>query len=148
MNNQLEPKVREKKWNKKLEDIVRKRWEKDKIYEFKPGKKNFSIDTPPPYPSGRPWHIGAAAHYSQIDMIARTARMLGNSVLFPICIDRNGLPVELYTEKKYNIKLQEVSREKFVSMCVTALDDLEAEMIGIMKTMGLSGDFDNYYRTV
>ena len=136
MNNQPEPKIKEKRWNKKLEDDVRKGWEKNKIYEFKPGKKNFSIDTPPPYPSGRPWHIGAAAHYSQIDMIARAARMLGNSVFFPIGIDRNGLPVEIYTEKKYKIKLHDVSREKFVSLCVTALDDLEAEMIDIMKTMG------------
>jgi valyl-tRNA synthetase len=143
----LEPKIKEKTWNKRLEDSVRKRWERKNIYKFKPGRKNFSIDTPPPYPSGRPWHIGAAAHYSQIDMVARAARMLGFSVFFPIGIDRNGLPVEIYTEKKYNVKLQDVTRDKFVSLCVNALDDLEAEMIGIMKTMGLSGDFDNYYRT-
>ncbi len=144
---EIVPKIKEKKWNKKLEEVVRKRWEKADIYAFKPGKKNFSIDTPPPYPSGRPWHIGAAAHYSQIDMIARAARMLGFSVYFPIGIDRNGLPVEIYTEKKYKTRIQDVSREKFVSLCITALDDLESEMIGIMKTMGLSGDFDNYYRT-
>ena len=69
-----------------------------------------TIDTPPPYPSGRPWHIGAAAHYSQIDMIARTARMAGKNVYFPIGIDRNGLPVELYTEKKHKIRMRETER--------------------------------------
>ena len=33
-------------------------------------KPLFVMDTPPPYPSGRPWHVGGASHYSQIDMIA------------------------------------------------------------------------------
>ncbi|MDC0142300.1 valine--tRNA ligase [Candidatus Nitrosopelagicus sp.] len=108
---------------------------------------NYTIDTPPPYPSGRPWHIGAASHYAQIDMIARTARMSGKNVYFPIGIDRNGLPVELYTEKKHGIRMRETERGKFLELCKNALDDLEAEMIQIMKSLGLSGDFKNYYRT-
>lgn len=80
-------------------------------------------------------------------MIARTARMLGYETLFPIGIDRNGLPVEIYTEKKFNISIHTTPREKFIEYCKTALDDLEAEMIQTMKTMGLSGNFKNYYRT-
>jgi valyl-tRNA synthetase len=142
-------KITEKRWNPKLEQSIRKKWEKEKIYDFdiKTKKKIFSIDTPPPYPSGRPWHIGAAAHYSQIDMIARTARMLGFEVLFPIGIDRNGLPVERYTEKKYSISMHDTPRKDFIKKCAHALDDLEKEMIWILKIMGLSGDFDNYYRT-
>lgn len=145
----MEPKIKEKTWKKELEAKIWHSWVKEKLYRFdiRTRKPVFTIDTPPPYPSGRPWHIGAAAHYSQIDMIARTARMQGFEVLFPIGIDRNGLPVELYTEKKYGIRIQETPREKFVQLCITALDDLEAEMIGIMKSMGLSGGFDNYYRT-
>ncbi|MCX6821553.1 MAG: valine--tRNA ligase [Candidatus Aenigmarchaeota archaeon] len=146
---EFKPKITENRWNPGLEEKIRKTWNEEKIYVFNKNtkKKVFTIDTPPPYPSGRPWHIGAAAHYSQIDMIARTARMMGFEVFFPIGIDRNGLPVENYTEKKYNISIHETSREKFINLCVTALDDLEAEMIQIMKVMGLSGDFDNYYRT-
>ena len=143
------PKISEKTWNPELEKKIRKLWNDKKIYAFNVNskKKIFVIDTPPPYPSGRPWHIGAAAHYSQIDMVARTARMMGLEVYFPIGIDRNGLPVEIYTEKKYNISIHETPREKFIELCRHALDDLEAEMIGIMKDMGMSGDFDNYYRT-
>ena len=92
----MEPKIQEKAWNPELELEIIKQWQESNLYEFKPQEKNFTIDTPPPYPSGRPWHIGAASHYSQIDMIARTARMKVNNVYFPIGIDRNGLPVELY----------------------------------------------------
>ncbi|MGI0004500.1 MAG: valine--tRNA ligase, partial [Candidatus Nitrosotenuis sp.] len=92
-------------------------------------------------------HIGAAAHYSQIDMVARTARMAGNNVYFPIGIDRNGLPVELYTEKTHNIRMRETERSKFLELCRGSLDDLEAEMLQIMKSLGLSANFANYYRT-
>lgn len=141
--------IDEKIWNPVMEKELLDLWEKEGLYSFDPNsrKKVFVIDTPPPYPSGRPWHIGAAAHYSQIDMIARTARMMGFEVYFPIGIDRNGLPVEIYTEKKHGISMHSVGREKFLELCKTSLDDLEAEMISIMKSMGMSGDFSNYYRT-
>jgi valyl-tRNA synthetase len=125
-----------------------KKWEDEGTYRFAINEKPaFVIDTPPPYPSGKPWHIGAAAHYAQIDMIARTARMSGKNVLFPIGIDRNGLPVEIYTEKKYKVRMRQMDRQKFLDLCKGALDDLEAEMLAIMKSMGLSGDFAHHYRT-
>jgi valyl-tRNA synthetase len=143
----MDPKINEKAWNPELEKEILKQWDEEKIYAFTPTDDNFTIDTPPPYPSGRPWHIGAAAHYSQIDMIARTARMSGKNVYFPIGIDRNGLPVELYTEKKHGIRMRETERGEFLKLCRVALDDLEAEMLLIMKNLGLSGDFANYYRT-
>ncbi len=143
----MEPKIEEKAWNPELEKEILKQWTNEKIYEFVPKEDNFTIDTPPPYPSGKPWHIGAAAHYSQIDMIARTARMAGKNVYFPIGIDRNGLPVEIYTERKHNIRMRETERGEFLKLCRAALDDLEDEMILIMKSLGISGDFSNYYRT-
>jgi len=143
----MDPKIQEKVWDPKIESDIRKKWENSKLYEFHADTDGYTIDTPPPYPSGRPWHIGAAAHYAQIDMIARTARMNGKNVYFPMGIDRNGLPVELYTEKKHGIRMRETERGKFLDLCKDALDDLEAEMIQIMKNLGLSCDFDNYYRT-
>ena len=143
----MEPKIQEKAWNPELELKILKQWEESHLYDFVPKDDNFTIDTPPPYPSGRPWHIGAAAHYAQIDMIARTARMDGKNVFFPLGIDRNGLPVEFYTEKKHNIRMREMERGKFLDLCREALDDLEAEMIQIMKNLGLSADLENYYRT-
>ena len=143
----MDPKISEKAWNPELEMQVLKKWEESNLYNFVLAEKNYTIDTPPPYPSGRPWHIGAASHYSQIDMIARTARMSGKNVYFPIGIDRNGLPVELYTEKKHNIRMRETERGEFLDLCKAALDDLESEMIQIMRSLGISGDIKDHYRT-
>ena len=145
----MEPKIQSTSWNPEIEKSILAKWEDHNIYEFSlsSDRPAFVIDTPPPYPSGRPWHIGAAAHYAQIDMIARAARMAGKNVLFPIGIDRNGLPVEIYTEKKYKVRMRQMDRQKFLDLCRGALDDLEAEMIQIMKSMGLSGNFREHYRT-
>jgi valyl-tRNA synthetase len=110
-------------------------------------KEIFSIDTPPPYTSGRPWHLGAAAQYSKIDMIGRSQRMLGKAVLFPVGMDRNGIPVERYTEKKHNIRMRDTPREDFLKMCKESLDELENEMLEILRSFGYSGDFKSMYRT-
>src|SRR5678809_1442566 len=122
-------KIEEKTWKPDLEEELFGIWVQEGIYDFDEMQQVnddlFIIDTPPPYPSGKPWHIGAAAHYAQIDMIARTARMNGHNVMFPIGIDRNGLPVEIYTEKKYKVRMRQMAREKFLQLCKTALDDLE-----------------------
>ncbi len=140
----------QKSWDKSIELQVMNSWESaGKIGSFNiySPKPLFIIDTPPPYPSGRPWHVGGASHYAQIDMIARSARMRGFEVMFPVGIDRNGLPVEIYTEKKYNVSIRTTPREKFLELCSVALDDLEQEMIAILKRMGFSGDYKNKYRT-
>src|SRR5215510_8501407 len=132
----MQQKINEKVWNSDIENAILKKWNQDRIYEFKVSRgNNYVIDTPPPYPSGRPWHIGAAAHYAQIDMIARTARMRDYCVYFPIGIDRNGLPVEIYTEKRFKIQMRKTDREKFLDLCSHALDDLESEMLQIMREM-------------
>ena len=149
MKYKMDSKIAAKSWNPSLEKEILGKLESENIHKFTPDseKDTFVIDTPPPYPSGRPWHIGAAAHYAQIDMIARYARMSGHNVMFPIGIDRNGLPVEIYTEKKHKIRMRMMQRETFLDLCRVALDDLEAEMIKMMKEMGLSCNFNEYYRT-
>jgi valyl-tRNA synthetase len=137
-------------WDPKLEAEMRQLWETERIFEFKPSNRknrNFVIDTPPPYPSGKPWHPGALTQYTQIDMTARAARMRGLNVLYPIGIDRNGLPVEIFAERKYRVQMRKTPREEFINLCKHALDDLEAYMIGLLKTLGISGDYYNKYRT-
>jgi len=143
------PKIVEKRWDHSTELLTQQLWEKERLYKFNVNTKKsiFTIDTPPPYPSGRPWHIGALAHYAQIDMIARTSRALGYETLFPIGIDRNGLPVERYVETTYKIEMRSQDRKKFIELCEHTLDELEAEMVGLMRREGLSPNFANKYRT-
>ncbi|GBC75677.1 Valine--tRNA ligase [archaeon HR06] len=43
--------------------------------------------------------------------------------------------------------MKDIAREEFLELCKKALDELEKEMIDLMKRAGLSGDFENYYRT-
>lgn len=150
LENRIRPKLESTAWDPKLELEVLAQWEKEKPFKFKPRLKrdlNFVMDTPPPYPSGKPWHPGALAQYSQIDMVARSARMRGLSVLYPIGIDRNGLPIEIMTERKYRIQMRKTPREHFISLCKHALDELEEYMLGLLKRLGVSGDFENKYRT-
>jgi len=137
-------------WNPLLEEEIRRIWGLENLFKFKPSankKLNFVMDTPPPYPSGKPWHPGALTQYSQIDMVARAARMRGLSVLYPIGIDRNGLPVEIATERKYRIQMRKTPREEFIGLCKHALDDIEAYMVELLKKLGVSGDFKEKYRT-
>ncbi len=150
MQPQFSAKLESTSWDPKLEAEMRQAWEYERIFDFKPSNnknRNFVMDTPPPYPSGKPWHPGALIQYTQIDMIARSARMRGLNVLYPIGIDRNGLPVEIYAERKYRVQMRKTPREEFINLCKHALDDLEAYMIGLMKTLGISGDYYNKYRT-
>jgi valyl-tRNA synthetase len=147
---QFSAKLEATSWDPKLEAEMRQIWETERIFEFKPSNsknRNFVMDTPPPYPSGKPWHPGALTQYTQIDMIARAARMRGLNVLYPVGIDRNGLPVEIFAERKYRVQMRKTPREEFINLCKHALDDLEAYMVGLLKTLGVSGDFQNKYRT-
>lgn len=137
-------------WNPALEEEVRRVWGLQEPFKFKPNarkQRNFVMDTPPPYPSGKPWHPGALTQYSQIDMVARAARMRGLSVLYPVGIDRNGLPVEIATERKYRIQMRKTPRDEFIGLCKHALDDIEAYMVDLLKRLGVSGDFQEKYRT-
>jgi valyl-tRNA synthetase len=73
--------------------------------------------------------------------------MRNYNVLYPVGIDRNGLPVEIATERKYRIQLRKTPRDEFIDLCKHALDDIEAYMIDLLKRLGISGDFKNKYRT-
>lgn len=144
----LKPKIKEKRWSAKIEKKVLESWKRDDIYRFdeSSGKPFFSIDTPPPYASGR-WHVGGAAHYAQIDMVARYFRMKGYEVLFPFGVDRNGLPVEVEVEKAHRVSLHETPREEFLGLCKSFLDKVEGNIISIAERLGMSCDLKRYYKT-
>jgi len=122
-----------------MEEEILRWWEEKKLYAFDRNttKPIFSIDTPPPYLSG-PWHVGSALHYAQIDMIARTKRMEGYAVIFPMGLDRNGLPIEVQVERHYGISMREVPRQKFLDMCAEFLDRNEKLIVNMARRLGMS----------
>lgn len=144
----LTPVIRDKRWDIGKEERLIRVWQKEKIYRFNQNteKPVFSVDTPPPYASGK-WHVGGATHYAQIDMVARYFRMRGCEVLFPFGVDRNGLPVEVEVEKLHNLSAHEVPRDKFIELCREFLDKVEHEILDAALRMGMSCDLTPYYRT-
>ena len=123
-------------------------WKKNSIYRF--DRENldnvFSIDNPPRYASGA-LHIGHAVHYTHIDFIARYKRMRGFNVLFPLCFDVNGMPIEVNVEKKYNIKMNEYDRHKFIKLCEDFANENISEMKKQFEIIGESMDPSLYYQT-
>ncbi len=149
MSNVFKPVIQEKRWNIEWEKQLYEEWEKNGLFKFEfkrdDPREIIAIDTPPPYASGK-WHVGGAAHYAQIDMIARYFRMKGYNVLVPFYADRNGLPVEVQVEKAYGINPHEIAstpegREKFLGLCKKFLDEAEAEIVKIWRKLGCSFDY-------
>ena len=69
--------LKAKKWDPAHEKALFDKWKASGAWGRPAAKEGrvWVVDTPPPYPSGR-IHIGSAIHYSQIDMIARSFRMI------------------------------------------------------------------------
>ncbi len=124
---------------KKIEQII---LEKRKDQEFPiEGKDIFVIDTAPPYLNGE-LHMGHAVEFTLDDIVARVKRMEGYKVVFPLGLDRNGIPVENKTEEIHGIKAHDVPREKFLEMCKDVLDSFQAKFIEGYKRLGVS--FNTY----
>ncbi|MGQ9566048.1 MAG: valine--tRNA ligase [Candidatus Bathyarchaeales archaeon] len=132
----------EAKWQKK--------WEEMGIYHFdwKDKKRpTFSINTPPPYPSGD-FHMGNVLNWTYFDMVARYKRMRGFNVLFPQGWDCHGLPTEVETEEFYKIKKTDVPPDKFRKMCEGFVNKYIEIMKKAIIQMGCSPDWTTEYRTM
>jgi valyl-tRNA synthetase len=132
----------ERKWQKK--------WEEMGIYHHDWNDKKrvpFSIDTPPPYPSGE-LHMGNVLNWTYFDMLARYKRMQGFNVLFPQGWDCHGLGIEIQVEKTHNIRKRDLPPDQFRKMCMELVEKYIAIMKeGILK-LGCSIDWTTEYRTM
>ncbi|HEY4675232.1 MAG TPA: valine--tRNA ligase [Candidatus Bathyarchaeia archaeon] len=132
----------ERKWQKKWEDmsIYRFDWKDTK-------RPTFSIDTPPPYPSGE-FHMGNVLNWTYFDMVARYKRMRGYNVHFPQGWDCHGLSIEVQVEKENKLRKRDIPPDKFRKLC----EALVERYIALMKTgvirLGCSVDWTTEYRTM
>ena len=135
---------------KAMEDKWKGYWEKKGIYKFdlKHKGKIFSVDTPPPYISGR-MHIGHAFSYSQQDFIIRFMRMNGRNIFYPFGTDDNGLPTELLIQRLKKVRARDMPRKEFRKLCLDTLDkELTPAYLNDWKRVGISCDFNIRYSTM
>jgi len=132
----------EQKWQKK--------WEEMGIYRFDwtdNTHPTFSVDTPPPYPSGE-FHMGNVLNWTYFDMVARYKRMRGYNVLFPQGWDCHGLSVELQVEREHNLRKREAPPDKFRKWCEQLVERYIVMMKEGVVRLGCSVDWTTEYRTM
>src|SRR3954471_17880877 len=89
-----------------LEDKWSQAWREQRTYAFDPSKSReqiYSIDPPPPTVSGS-LHVGHVFSYTHTDLIARSQRMRGKEVFYPIGWDDNGLPTERRVQNYFGVR--------------------------------------------
>ena len=132
-----------------IEEKWQRLWEEMDIYRFDWNDQSrpvFTIDTPPPYPSGD-FHMGNALNHTYFDIVARFKRMRGYNVLFPQGFDCHGLPTEVETEEHYKIKKTELPPDEFVKLCNQFVDKYINIMRTAIKRLGCSIDWTTEYQT-
>jgi len=125
-------------------------WRDKEIYAFDPNDKNrktFSIDTPPPYPSGE-FHVGNALNWTYIDFVARYRRMRGDNVHFPQGWDCHGLPTEVKAEQILKIRKNDLPPAQFIEVCRKITDEYILKMKEDINRLGISVDWKLEYKTM
>ncbi|NIV15617.1 MAG: class I tRNA ligase family protein, partial [Aliifodinibius sp.] len=125
-------------------------WEEEGIYEYdweEKDKKRYSIDTPPPYPSGD-FHMGNVLNWTYFDIRARYKRMQGFNVHFPQGWDCHGLPTEVAVEKAYKIRRSDLPPDKFRALCEEWIEQYIGKMKEAIIRLGCSVDWSLEYRTM
>ncbi len=153
-------------------------WEESGTYAFdREGAARgdvYSIDTPPPTASGS-LHVGHVFSYTHTDTVARYKRMNGKRVFYPMGWDDNGLPTERRVQNYYGVRCdpslpyvedfvpphdggdgksikaadqQPISRRNFIELCERLTIEDEKQFEALWRTLGLSVDWKQTYRTI
>jgi len=133
-----------------VEETWQKKWEEMGIYKYDwddHERPAFSIDTPPPYPSGD-FHMGLTLNWTYFDMLARYKRARGYNVYFPQGWDCHGLPTEVETEKEHGIKKTSLPPNEFRRLCEEFVNRYIEAMKRAVIRLGCSIDWTTEYKTM
>lgn len=153
-------------------------WEETGTYAFDRDRASrddvYSIDTPPPTASGS-LHVGHVFSYTHTDTVARYKRMNGKRVFYPMGWDDNGLPTERRVQNYYGVRCDPslpfdpdfvpphngtsgkaikpadqvpISRRNFIDLCEELTVEDEKQFEALWRTLGLSVDWKQSYRTI
>jgi len=153
-------------------------WDAAGTYRFNRGAATresiYAIDTPPPTASGS-LHIGHVFSYTHTDVIARFQRMRGKDVFYPMGWDDNGLPTERRVQNYYGVRCDPalpyiadfvppfeggdgkstkaadqvpIGRRNFIELCEVLTKEDEKQFEELWRTLGLSVDWTQTYRTI
>lgn len=132
---------------KEMEPLIYKSWE-DGDY-FKPksrgGDKPFVVTIPPPNVTGV-LHMGHALNNTIQDVLVRWHRMRGDETLWVPGTDHAGIATQNKVEQKLAAKGKtrfDLGRENFIKESWKWKEDYEKRILGQLKTMGCSCDWDH-----
>jgi valyl-tRNA synthetase len=133
-----------------IEEKWERLWEENGTYKYNwedDSQPRYSIDTPPPYPSGD-FHMGNVLNWTYFDIRARYKRMQGYNVHFPQGWDCHGLPTEVAVEKAYGIRRSDLPPDEFRKLCEEWIEQYIAIMKKAVIRLGCSIDWSLEYRTM
>ena len=128
------------------EGVVRARWDDARCFHAEPSAPGeaYTIFIPPPNVTAA-LHLGHAFNNSLQDLLTRYHRMKGANTLWMPGTDHAGIATQTVVEKRLLLqgkKRTDFTREAFVENVQEWKDEYEATILGQLKSMGCSCDFD------
>ncbi|MBB3261233.1 valyl-tRNA synthetase [Paraburkholderia bannensis] len=117
---------------------------------FEPGRKNFSIQLPPPNVTGT-LHMGHAFNQTIMDGLARYHRMLGENTLWVPGTDHAGIATQIVVERQLDaqkISRHDLGREKFVERVWEWKQQSGSTITRQVRRLGASIDWSREYFTM
>ena len=128
------------------EGAVLARWDTARCFHAEPSAPGgmYAIFIPPPNVTAA-LHLGHAFNNSLQDLLARYHRMRGCNTLWMPGTDHAGIATQTVVEKRLLLqgrKRTDFTREAFVEKVQEWKDEYEATILGQLKSMGCSCDFE------
>ena len=126
------------------EPKILRKWLDGDYYKRRPGVGDCTVTIPPPNVTGI-LHMGHATVDSFQDAIVRMVRMRGKSTRWILGSDHAGIATQSKVDKKLKsegISRLEIGREKFIDACWDWTRQYGGTIVGQIKRMGCSVDFD------